>query len=444
MKTIYKRSLGLFTSLFSLFILFAGVLFTGQTPKFSDIVSVGAITTGLVTERIDIDYYKDILIAREKNNFLTWLMREVDEDITKTPLTGIFELKDKNRVVNVSEATAATSTTGAEVEISLGSVSEANSIPIHGLLTIKGVDITGNYTNDLRVISRDGDTITVVANKPGRLIPIIAEGAKLFRRTNSYPQNAMNQEPIVNKYEKETQPTHIFRTPFGCSKTVENQRMYGGNERAIRRLQAEIEHIEDIEYAYLLNSEMVIEESDETSNIHRGVFKGIIQRIKDNKNVYNNLIGSSGGLDLDVLRGLMTRVFSRKSVDGNQTRRVCLHNQAMGNYAWGLNQEKVVTYSSDKIFGQSVDVMKFAGGELVMVEHPLLSSYYDDPDRPAALIVHPRFIKERFMDGRKTQLRANIQEAGRDGILDEFLTESVILMGMLEMQGFIDPDTIQA
>ena len=46
------------------------------------------------------------------------------------------------------------------------------------------------------------------------------------------------------------------------------------------------------------------------------------------------------------------------------------------------------------------------------------------------------------MEGRSTHLRANIQENARDGILDEFLTESVILMGMLQMQGFIDPETV--
>ena len=392
MRKIINKLDNLFMAIISLVVLFITALLSGGGLKFSDFVSVGSITTGVVADRMDIDYYKDILVEREKNNFLTWLMREVDTDITKTPLTGIFELKDKNRTVTNQVATSATDAEGEEVEIQLASASEANSIPINGLLTIKGVEVDNTYTNDLRVTDRSGDTITVIANKPGKLIPIIAKDAKLFRRTNSYAQNDLNQEPIFNSYLKETQPTHIFRNPFGCSKTVENTRMYGQSERAIRRNQAEIEHLEDIEYAYLLNSEMVIEESDEASMVHRGVFKGLIQRIKDNKTTYNNLVGSSGGLDLDVLRGLMTRIFSRKSVDGNQGRRVCLHNQAMGDFAWGLNQDKIVTYSSDTLYGQSVDVMKFAGGELVMVEHPLLSTYYDSGD-PAALIIHPRFIK---------------------------------------------------
>ena len=443
MKTLKNKFILVLITVFGLMALAITAITSGDGLKFSDFVSVGSITSGMVTDRTDIDYYKDILISREKNNFLTWLMREVDSDFTKSPLTGLFELKDKNRVVNVTEPTNATSASGTEVILTLASVSEANSVPINGLLKIKGVENGAVYTNELKVVSRTGATITVIANKPGKYIPVIADNSKLFRHSNTYGQNELNQEPIFNSYNKETQPTQIFRNPFGSSKTVENTRMYGASERSIRRNQAEIEHLEDIEYAYLLNSETTIVESNETSNIHRGTFKGLIQRIKDNKATYNNLVGSSGGLDLDVLRRLTTRIFSKKSVDGNQGRRICLHNQAMGNFAWGLNQDKVVTYSNDKIYGQSVDVMKFAGGEFVMVEHPLLSTYYDGDD-PAALIIHPRFIKERFMEGRSTHLRANVQEQSRDGYLDEFLTESVILMGMLEMQGFIDPDTVEA
>jgi hypothetical protein len=433
---IFKSVLFIRTFFVMLFV----ALISGNGLSFSDFVSVGSITSGIVTNRTDIDYYKEILKSREKNNFLTWLMREIDSDTTETPLTGLFELKDISRYSTVNKAVDAVTEPGGTLEIELSSIKEANSVPIRANLLIKGVPVTSENTNSLLVVGRSGNKITVVANNKAKHIPTFAKGTILFRHSNTHNQNSLGEDPVLNSYDKETQPTQIFRTTFGSSDTVANQRLYGESERSARRLQKEIEHIEDIEYAYLLNTEMSIDESDETSQIHRGTFKGLIQRIKDLNSTFGNLISSSGGLEVDQLRAGLSKIFSRKTVDGNQKRRICLHNTAMGEFAWGLNQDKLVTYSTDIVFGQNVDVMKFAGGELVMVEHPLLSEYYNDPELPAALIIHPRFIKERFMKGRSTHLRSNIQEQRRDGYLDEFLTESVILMGMMEMQGFIDPE----
>jgi hypothetical protein len=452
MKTLFSNISHLYTKVF--YVLMTALTFVPNI--FAELVSRDSITSGVVKERIDIDYGMEILRSREKSVFLQFLLRNlanVKEDQAVTSYNRQFEQRPKRRQF-VTKAGVTTGNPGSPIDI--GTAGEEKVLTFNAgdtlniqeghLITIKGLTLADStFTNDAYVTNVTSTTITVAPNDITKKFPVIGAVKTIFVRTTSAAQNADTQLPISRSPDLIENVTEIFRNPFGSSKTVENERMYGGEtERERKRIEAELDHCMDIEYAYLFNGPMVIVEAGggDAGNAHRGTLEGIeTTLLKGIADGYKNCKNYSGTAPtLAEMRSWALTVFNQKLVDGPQGRRILLTNNAGADWFWEQNQSKIQTTPDTTVFGQSVDSAKIGGGEFLVHVHPLIQEMYDDTTKPYFMALHPRFIKEKVL--RSTRLQANIQNASTDGFLDEFLTESTIMTSMKEMHGLFGHTTM--
>lgn len=392
--------------------------------------------------RVEYDWGGQLVKSRVKNAFLTWLLTNIEMNTAKSHIVRQYYLRGRERSITVANLANATAP-GNAMTITLANANQAKSCQVGSLLTVRGVNPANGESVDLQVQSVSGSTITVLANNRTKGIPALPADTSIFIRTTSYAQGAGKVEPVGVKAGFEEEPTQIFRNPYGCSRTVENENVFGvESERSVRRAEAELAHLEDIEFAKLLNGDKYIIEADETNGVNRGTFTGLIRWIVNSAPMFNNMYEyQSGSFDFNQFKNLMTRLFFSKRVDGNQKKRVALCNIAMLDFFWTLQNDNIVKITNDKIFGNPVNTLSFAGGDIVMVESPLLTEFFGNTTNdPVAAFIHPRYLRRKPLKNRNTKLITNIHDNGDDKFMDEILTETTLLKVLPEMFAVCGPN----
>jgi len=398
------------------------------------LTTVQAITTGTIKTRVDIDYGMDITKDRETVNILTWLLRNLRTKKAATSYVRQFVQRSLPRWIYTSGAVAG----GASVTIQLkniGVVSGANAITPSQQLTLTGISLAGGQTNDVIVYSNDGTSVVIKPNDPAYTIPNIPDNTAIYIRGTSFAQGTASAMPVLNIPEYVQNVQQIFKNDLRVAKTVANERLYGGeSERDRLRQEKERDHAEDLEDAFLFNGKLYLKESSSTDGVHRGTLEGMEYTVLANSgNTY-----AYSNWDLTDFKAFIMRMFLPRRVDGNQKKRIALCNSAAISIFWELNQNKLVTFSDTKIFGQEVTTARFATGMIDLILHPKIDQRYNDPNKPYMLFTHPRYMEERPM--RDTRLEAAIQAPNLDAYEDQYLTETTILLTLAEMFGVCIPN----
>lgn len=202
--------------------------------------------------------------------------------------------------------------------------------------------------------------------------------------------------------------TQIFKTPFSVTGTMDASKLYGGSERARLRLKKGIEHMVDMERAFLFG-----ERKEDTTGAHparttRGLLTFLTQ----------NIVDANGALTEAEFEGFLEDGFlygSPKKLLLASPKVISVINQ----FAAGKLQTKV----GDKTYGLQVMTYLSAHGEVNIVKEPLFEgAVYGG----YAALLDMDYVYYCPLSGRDTKLETNIQNNDEDGFKDQYLTEAGI------------------
>lgn len=393
------------------------------------------IKSGIIASRINFDVDDNLYKDRTAIGFLIRLMREIAKKETQTTKGFWFEQRSRKRFVTTTANSSASGSAGDAVTLTL-SADDVLGIGKNYTMQIK-LPFTSTYTNDVIVLSKlSTTTISVRANDPALKVIATTTGTKILVKATSYPQGDVSGDSVVVKPQKYQFVTQIFKDGYKLAKSAEKERMYGETERARVRLEKERDHLESLEWAMLFNGAEYIHEATNDDNVQRGTFQGIFDKLKNksgNWDTYNTFNYE------DFKRWVNYKIFVPRRLDGMQNKRLVLTNSAGINLFWELNEAKKCIMTETDVYGMpGVIRAKFGNGTFDLFNHPLVNDYYDDPDKPFFSALHMKYIKERVF--RPTEFQANLQENNRDGIEDQYLTETSNMVALPELGGGFEPN----
>jgi hypothetical protein len=267
-------------------------------------------------------------------------------------------------------------------------------------------------------IEDEADTITVTRGFGETATAIIAAGSDLVILGNANEEGATAPTAKTTKEEAKYNYTQIFRTPFGATETEKNSELYGGNDIAYQRKKKGIEHMLDIERALLFG-----ELKQLTTGTHpRRTTRGLLKFISTNATT------GVGALTLADFEDWLKTGFAY----GSDTK-VLFASGTLLSAISQLAGLRLQTVPSDTTYGISVKEYISPFGKVNIVFHRLLEEYYDG----TGVLVDLANVKYRFLEGRDTKLKTNIQANDEDSEKDEYLTECGLEVGLEKTHALI-------
>ncbi len=201
----------------------------------------------------------------------------------------------------------------------------------------------------------------------------------------------------------------IFRTTMALSGTEDAAKLYGGRDLPYLRSKKATEHALDIERAFWFGQKK--SDTSGTQGHPRRATGGVLEFIEAGTSYIQNQGGPLTAPDLNT--------FLRESFTyGNSTKMLfCggLLLQAINEIARG----QILTGTGDTTYGVKISKWMTAFGEVNMVHNPLFVEDYAS----YGFMLDMECFRYRYMEGRDTKLKTNIQAPDVDGTVDEYLTE---------------------
>jgi hypothetical protein len=219
----------------------------------------------------------------------------------------------------------------------------------------------------------------------------------------------------------------IFRSPFGSTNTREAIQSYLGKNRPRIRAEKAIEHAIDIERAYMFGGRSEAGSGPDSLYRTTGGFTFFC-----NQNVLD-LAGAA--LSYSDLELWLEDVFHHTSSGDSRT----LFASPLVVSAFDmLGIEAVRLQPAENTFGLAVNQLVTSHGTLNIVKHRLLEN------GPGGFgygnwgfLVDVKRLTNRPLVGRATVLKVDRQSPGRDGWIDEYLTESGLQITNPEVHGIM-------
>ena len=252
----------------------------------------------------------------------------------------------------------------------------------------------------------DADTVTVGAELGG------ATGAAADASGDVWLIGNANEEGAGLRTIKSTaiaELCQIFRTPVGITESAKNTKGWTKeNDFDFQRRKKAIEHMVDIERAFLFGKRGII-----TSGTHPKRFSaGILSRIS----TY-----ATANVDTEAeFETWLESLFAH----GN-TEKYLLASATVVSLINGFAKAKLQVMSSEKAYGLRIVTYNSPHGTLHIVKHPLLTgTTYGN----YAVGLDMETLTYRYLSNRDTKLLTNRQDNGEDSQVDEYLTECGLQM----------------
>lgn len=255
----------------------------------------------------------------------------------------------------------------------------------------------------------DTNTVAITRSIGTTAAAAMSAGDGLFIIGNANEENAAARNVNTTRSNQQTNFTQIFRTTIALSGTEDAAKLYGGRDLPYLRSKKATEHALDIERAFWLGQKD--SDTSATQGHPRRYTGGVLELIEGG----NSYVQNQGG----VLTAPDLNTFLREGFTyGNSTKMLFaggLFLQAVNEIARGQIQTNV----GQTTYGVKISKWMTAFGEVNIVHNPLfvedLAGY--------GFLLDMECFRYRYMAGRDTKLRTNIQSPDVDGIVDEYLTE---------------------
>lgn len=249
-------------------------------------------------------------------------------------------------------------------------------------------------------------------------------GAQLLILSNANQENASVRAIITTQKVNVINYLQIFRTPIGLTGTEMQTKTFAGYDKDTERNKALIEHRKDIELAFLFG-----EKKEDLTGAHpQRTTQGVVNFIQTNvKNVAN-------------LTEQEWEDFLRPCFRFGSREKVVLCSPKLIQTINGFSRSKLMTKSDESTYGITMSVYQNAGRKVMLVEHVLLSNLdLNDLSGIAGygILLDIQDLAMRYMSGRGTMLRENIQAPDVDGEIDEYLAEVGLELHLEAKHGLI-------
>ncbi len=275
--------------------------------------------------------------------------------------------------------------------------------------------VTATPTTTSVAVTRAYGTTTAQAATSGQQILILS---------NANQENAGVRAIITTQKVNQFNYCQIFRTPIGLSGTEMATKTWAGMDKNTERNKIFIEHRKDIEYAFLFGEKF----EDLTGAHPQRTTQGVVNFIKTNIKNVANLTEQEWE---DFLR-ICFRYGSRE--------KVVLCSPKLIQVINGFARAKIQTHSDESTYGITMSLYQNSGRKVMLVEHPLLTNYdLNDLTGIAGygILLDIQDLAMRYLQGRGTMLRENIQTNDADGEIDEYLGEVGLEMHLEPKHGLI-------
>lgn len=275
------------------------------------------------------------------------------------------------------------------------------------------------------VTAQTSTTVTATRAQGGTSAAALVDNDDLFVVGRAAAENANVGTPdewqSVHKYNL----TQIFRTEFGASRTRTRTKTYTGETRAELRAESGKMHAIDMERAYIFGGR---QEAGSGPSTLRRMTGGFLFFATENP---LNMAGVP--LSEPDLEGWLEDVFAHTAAGDSRT--VFAGAPVISAFDM-LGIDKIRIEPSTSTYGLAISQYKTSHGILNIVKHRLLEDFtggqgYGD----WGLAVNLQSLKDRTID--TTKLLVDRQGRGRDGWIDEYLTESGLQVKNPELQGVL-------
>jgi hypothetical protein len=271
--------------------------------------------------------------------------------------------------------------------------------------------VTGVNVNTLTVVRGFGETTAaaLVDNDPLLIIGNVnEEGA-------SAPADAGGNPVKVFNY------TQIFRTPFAVTNTANASKVYGSDKLLTQEQKINgIAHRVDMERAFLFGER----KEDLTGTHPKRSTRGLL------KFLANNVVDAGGALTETEFNNWLEGVFANGS-----DKKVLLAAPRVISVidSWGAGKLQLVP-EAKATYGLHVTRYISSHGELLIVKQPLFEgAVYGG----YAAAIDMANVGYRYLNGRDTALKTNIQANDVDGRRDEYLSEAGLEVKLPKTHGLL-------
>ncbi len=276
-------------------------------------------------------------------------------------------------------------------------------------------DIILNYrTGERMKVASVSGTTTITANRSVGTTPATAGviGDGLYIVGNANEENATARNVNTTLKTKQTNYTQIFRTSISVSGSQAATADYGEAELPYQRRKKGIEHLLDIERAFMFS-----EKNDGTgsNSLPERTTGGLLEFIEGGSSYVQDQGGVLTAPDFDT--------FLREGFTYGDSTKLLLCGGPVLSAINEIARGQVQTKTGDTTYGLKITEWQSPHGIVNIVRHPFLVQDFAG----YAFLLDMNSFRYRYLSAngvsRDTKLNLNIQANGTDGIVDEYLTE---------------------
>jgi hypothetical protein len=250
-------------------------------------------------------------------------------------------------------------------------------------------------------------------------------GAQLHIIGNANEEGSVTRDILTTQKVLKYNYCQIFRHPFGVTNTADASNLYGGSDMKVERTKHLIEHKKDIELSFLLG----YPSEDLSGTQPRRTTGGINYFITTN--VYN-------------AEGQLTEMefndFLRTIMQYGSSTRIGFISPLVASVINAFATSKLQTRSDEKTYGITLTRYQNAAGIVELHQHKLLvNDSLSDYSGIAGwgIFVDIDDLMLRYMNGRFTILKENIQPNDADSRIDEYLSEVGLQLQLEKKHGLL-------
>ena len=201
----------------------------------------------------------------------------------------------------------------------------------------------------------------------------------------------------------------IFKTSIALSGTEEKANLYGGPDLPYQRAKKGTEHMLDIERAFIWG-----EKKYDTNGVQghpRRTTGGVLEFILQGQAYVQNQGGAITAPDFGV--------FLREGFTYGSNQKVLMCGGIVLNAISEIARGQIRMRPNETSYGMQISEWVSPQGTITIVHNPLFVEEYAG----MAILMDMDCFRYRFMDGRDTVLKTNVQAPDIDGLIDQYVSE---------------------
>lgn len=370
-------------------------------------ITTYAGTGNINQSRLVVDMAEKIAYLQPDAAPLTVILKRAKKRVVQNPKFEWMEQELGARWDKVSNATGYTATNTA-INVVNGSYFTVGDL-------VK-VPRTGEV---MRVTAINGNTLTVVRGYGSTAAAALNDADDLLIIGNANAEGSGARNPNIADVTNVYNYTQIFKTTIAVTNTMKATKVYGETELARQRKLKGIEHLVDMERAFLFGEKKLDASGSQPIRTTAGVLSFLTENVMD----------AGGTLTELEFETWLEGVFKYGS-----NRRLLLASPRVCTVINQFAQNKLRVVPREDTYGVSITQYVSTHGELYIVKHPLLEGAIYGGMAIALDIDNVYYCP---LEGRDTKLETNIQNNDEDVQKDQYITEAGIMVQLPKTHGIL-------